>query len=510
MTKAKYLILFIMVAVLILVFPGVSNAATEYTYSDTEQGIEWGYRLDDSNNVIELKCKTTSKTGAVTIPSIIDEKTVISLADADNSWDSGAFEGCAGITEVTIPNTISVIGRSAFKNCTGLKTITLPDSVTKINDTAFQGCSGITSITLSSNLSTIGDSAFDGCVGIKSITIPNSVTSLGTSAFNDCRGLIDVQLSESLSKIAGGCFRDCTGLKTIILPNSVTTIEYGGYSGNYGAFYGCTKLEKILIPDSVASIDNKVFEDCDKLTIYGNDGQVSKEYAEANDINFKYISEWDDSNVGDDITAPVVEKIQVTSDCLNGVEEDDGMFMLPTGTRIVINVYFNEALHGDTAPTLTIRCGQGSNIELTDGTISATHIVYTYTIKEGDIGIISAVDIKGGNITDAAGNAATLTVKDLTIENWWNSDKYLYANGIVSNPESGNNSNENNDNKPSTNGDKGTGTGTTTDGNKNDNTQATGKIPHAGVEIGIAIMMLMVVVAGVVIYTRYRKMKDIL
>lgn len=509
MTKAKYILLFVMVAMLILVFPSISNAATEYTYSDTEQGIEWSYQLDDSNNVIELKCKTTSKTGAVTIPSTIDGKTVISLKGA---YNAGAFQNCAGITSVTIPNTITLIGEYAFENCTGLKSVTFPDSVTKIESRAFSSCSGITSLTLSNNLTSIDGWAFYGCSGLKSLTIPNSVTTVGEGAFKDCSGLKELTLSENLTKIADRTFEGCSGLTSVILPDSVTTIE-GSYTNIYGAFGDCKNLAKILIPDSVASIGAGAFQGCDKLTIYGNDGMTSKEYAEANDINFKYISEWDDSNVGDDITAPVVEKIQVTSDCLNGVEEDDGMFMLPTGTRIVINVYFNEALHGDIAPTLTIRCGQGSNIELTDGTISATHIVYTYTIKEGDIGIISAVDIKGGNITDAAGNAATLTVKDLTIEKIWNSDKYLYANGIVSNPDSGNNSNGNNNNKPSTNGDK--GTGTTTDVNKkeetkNDGTQATGKIPHAGVEIGIVFMMLVVIVAGVVVYTRYRKMKDIL
>ena len=125
MTKAKYILLFVMAVMLILVFPSISNAATEYTYSDTEQGIEWDYELDDNGNVINLRCTTTSKIGAVTIPSTIDGKTVISLAE--DNWEAGAFDGCAGITEVTIPNTISIIGKYAFKNCTGLKTVTLPD-----------------------------------------------------------------------------------------------------------------------------------------------------------------------------------------------------------------------------------------------------------------------------------------------------------------------------------------------------------------------------------------------
>lgn len=99
MTKAKYITLIFIILAVLLVIPTVSNAAsTEYTYSDTEQGIEWSYQLDDSNNVIQLKCKTTSKTGAVTIPSTIDGKTVISLKGV---YNAGAFQNCAGITSNT-------------------------------------------------------------------------------------------------------------------------------------------------------------------------------------------------------------------------------------------------------------------------------------------------------------------------------------------------------------------------------------------------------------------------
>ena len=102
MTKAKYLILLLIITTLILIIPNMANA-TEYTYSDTEQGIEWSYELDGSGNIVNLSCKTTSVIGAVTIPSTIDGKTVISLA---GSYSSGAFKDCAGLTEITIPNTI--------------------------------------------------------------------------------------------------------------------------------------------------------------------------------------------------------------------------------------------------------------------------------------------------------------------------------------------------------------------------------------------------------------------
>ena len=54
MRKTKYLMIILFVGIVLFFIPNISKAATEYTYSDTEQGIEWGYQLDSNNNVIEL------------------------------------------------------------------------------------------------------------------------------------------------------------------------------------------------------------------------------------------------------------------------------------------------------------------------------------------------------------------------------------------------------------------------------------------------------------------------
>lgn len=531
MKKVKCITLLFVVLALLLILPSVSHAAsTEYTYSDTEQGIEWSYQLDDSNNVIELKCKTTSKTGAVTIPSTIDGKTVISLKGA---YNAGAFQNCAGITSVTIPNTITLIGEYAFENCTGLKSITLPDSVTKIESRAFSSCSGMTTVTLSNNLTSIDSYAFYGCSGLKSLTIPNSVTTIGEGAFRNCSGLKSLTLSENLTKITDRTFEGCSGLTSVILPESVTTIE-GSYTNIYGAFGDCKNLAKILIPDSVASIGAGAFQGCDKLTIYGNDGMTSKEFAEAHEIPFDYIANWDKENSGADITAPTVESIQVTYASVMNYNKDanKNMYMVPAGAKLVINVNFSEVVEGTTVPTLTIKFGDGQKINVTEGTVGGSTITYIYTVKDTDKGVMTTEGLSGGNVKDAAGNAATLSCPAVSIQ--YNSGDFVYANGTATNPDNGNNSNNNNnnnndnnnppvddsnkpadDNKPAdtnkpTDTNKPADTTTKPDtSKKEDNTTATGKLPQTGLTMGMTLVMVVVIAGGIFAYFKYNKLRGI-
>ena len=206
--------------------------------------------------------------------------TSISIPNTVTSIDAYAFKNCSGLTSITIPNSVTVIDNDAFSGCISLTSITIPNSVTSI-DYAFYNCSGLTSITIPNSVTNIGEYAFSGCNGLTSITIPNSVTSFGSNAFAHCGGLTSATIGNSVTSIGDGAFQFCSSLTSVDIPNSVTSIGHGAFEMCSGlisvdipnsvtsigveAFCECRSLTSVTIPNSVTSIGEKAFAECSKL-----------------------------------------------------------------------------------------------------------------------------------------------------------------------------------------------------------------------------------------------------
>ena len=93
---------------------------------------------------------------------------------------------------ITIPNSVTKIGKAAFYGCTGIYYVTIPNKVTEIEEEAFGNCGNLRSVYISNGVTTIGVEAFAGCRYLTTVTIPNSVTFIGGGAFNGCDKLKDV------------------------------------------------------------------------------------------------------------------------------------------------------------------------------------------------------------------------------------------------------------------------------------------------------------------------------
>ena len=220
-----------------------------------------------------------------------------------------------GCKNTVIPSGVKTIKEKAFAG-SKLKSVTIPSSVTSIGRRAFSYCDELTSITVESG-NTVYDSR-DNCnaiietasntliAGCKTTIIPNTVTTIAGLAFQETYGLESLTIPGSVTDIQAGAFVNCytlstiivengntvydsrnncnaiietatntlvAGCKTTVIPSSVTAIgDYAFYGlswsssmhGEFGSFD--PNFTSITIPGSVTSIGYSAFESCRCLT----------------------------------------------------------------------------------------------------------------------------------------------------------------------------------------------------------------------------------------------------
>ena len=115
------------------------------------------------------------------LPSEIDGHTVAYIADT-------AFFRNKTLSTVTVPESVTVIGKSAFEDCSALHTVVIEGAL-EIGNSAFRGCDRLSKISLPNTLASIGDSAFEGCIRLGTVYIPPSVSSIGYDAFLSCESI---------------------------------------------------------------------------------------------------------------------------------------------------------------------------------------------------------------------------------------------------------------------------------------------------------------------------------
>lgn len=190
---------------------------------------------------------------AVEIPSVVKandkEYIVVGIGDyAFNEWRE--------LTSVTIPETVTYIGRRAFGNTGSLREINLPSSLRSIGENAFI-YSGISEYNLPDGLETIGRQAFFNS-SIRGILIPASVTEIGEGAFGACWSFATIEVAaENPSYISVDNVlynKDMTTL--MVAGNSIETIEIPSTVTRIAdyALDACGSLQTLNIPASVSSI----------------------------------------------------------------------------------------------------------------------------------------------------------------------------------------------------------------------------------------------------------------
>ncbi len=224
---------------------------------------------------------------SVTIPDSVTEigyeafadcssLTSITIPDSVTSIGAWAFLRCSSLTSVTIPNSVTSIEEAAFVGCrsltafngkfasadnrclivgsmlaafapAGLTEYTIPDSITSIGMRAFYYCSSLTSVTIPDSVTSIGEEAFLFCDSLTSVTIPNSVTSIEEAAFVGCRSLTSITIPESVTEIGRLAFSGCTSLKEVYCKPKTPPMEAWVDFG-WDAFSSNASGRKIYVP----------------------------------------------------------------------------------------------------------------------------------------------------------------------------------------------------------------------------------------------------------------------
>ncbi|MBO7496659.1 MAG: leucine-rich repeat domain-containing protein [Salinivirgaceae bacterium] len=220
-------------------------------------------RFVSDNGVLFFKSRTilhrfpTGKSGSYTIPDGVQ-------------WFS--FEGCKGLTEVTVPGSAKTLNRS-FKDCVNLKAVTLSEGIKEIFEDVFRNCKSLTSLTIPKTVKRVYETAFTGCSKLKEINVESGskhLISVDGVLFNRTMTKLfrypegktgkEYVIPNKVKYLWNEAFYDCRHLRKITIPNSVKDI--GAY-----AFLNCKGLKSITIPRSVKYMSEDIFLLDDNLTI---------------------------------------------------------------------------------------------------------------------------------------------------------------------------------------------------------------------------------------------------
>ena len=223
--------------------------------TDTIKGTSWTVLYPKRHVYVQAGNYTISIDGAVAFYSNNSTyPTVLRGQIATTGIRQNNREYCNCVTAVRVADG-SRIDSFAFNCCYSLQSVSIPSSVTNIGRYAFQYCYALQSVSIPAGVTSIGDYTFSYCIFLHSVTIPAGVTSIGSNAFYYCHTIQSVTIPAGVTSISGSMFYYCYALQSVSIPAGVTSI--GG-----SAFSGCYALHSVTIPAGVTSIGSNAFNNC--------------------------------------------------------------------------------------------------------------------------------------------------------------------------------------------------------------------------------------------------------
>lgn len=236
----------------------------------------------------ECKCKNNCSRIEVEGTTLIKARVWQSefvVPDHITRVEDKAFYWNEDITVVTLPASVTEIGKEAFADCKKLEYVNLHKLVnlTSIGDSAFEFCrnlklneasfipltrlksvgncafmeTGIESVSFT-HVDKVGHSAFAACAELESASFFKCCTEFGDDIFSECTNLEEVYLAENMTEIPRSMFNNCESLRSVQIPKNVTRI-------NDYAFMNCSSLSEVCVLGPLKSLGKCAFAFCDSL-----------------------------------------------------------------------------------------------------------------------------------------------------------------------------------------------------------------------------------------------------
>lgn len=242
----------------------------------------------------------------------------------------GMFYGCTGLTSVTIPASVKLIGNSAFAECTNLKELRIDEGLESLKFYGYRDLSddrvfktfcncpleklyigrnieiqnfdeykwdqdrGELNVDEDGNIRrdyyTLipyweredtnslleGESPFFNNDNISQVEFGDNVTSIGNYLFRGFNAITEITLPDSVEEIGIGAFSECRNLRYIgFNPEKLMSIKDF-------AFYKCSSLEEFRYAYNVIELGRGAFMECSNLRGFALSGSIE----EINDLTF--------------------------------------------------------------------------------------------------------------------------------------------------------------------------------------------------------------------------------
>ena len=216
--------------------------------------------------------KSSTVVGKDKIKGLVLPETLTAIGELNYYDEGGIFGDCQGLSSVTLPHGLAIIGNRSFMSCINLENINFPSGITAIGDQAFIGCTNLTEISLPQTITTIGGQAFMQCTNIASVILPGceNLNSIGEGVFSGCPNLSFTASGTVWTTAINGKALIKNGNTLVAYPSAVDIVDLSSlpnitYIGQ-SAFGGLGNLTGIIFPANLISIGDSAFDSCNYLT----------------------------------------------------------------------------------------------------------------------------------------------------------------------------------------------------------------------------------------------------